>query len=277
MKVYKIFRTLARISLLPIIFGFFQPIACGFSGPDIVEIAADEGSFSLIFPSSMLIISALLSIVPTIRIMKKSTADLAVIPLLIILALISAFISARDSFGSLTDLITYDKGATLIASAVILSIIFSILYLITGRKEMEKESLVSLIEETNSALISAYEKRGYEQKEREEEDFTIPQNDGTPYWTSKSIRIPSGVKKLAAHIEGGKCENYGSFASSLNINGRKVLSAVGIDAFSLRFFDVKESDEVHFDIAISGPPASSYFKGSVEFIMFKGNAVNHED
>ncbi len=262
MKIYKIFRTLARLSLLLVVFGFFQPIACGFSGPEIADIALDEGSAALLFPAAMLFLSCLLSIIPTILIARKKAADLLIVPVLIIIALILAFISAKDSFGGLIDMITYDEGAELIASAVISSLIFSLIYLITSKKEREEENLLSLIQDTNSALLTEYEKSGYEQKKVESEEFTIPQSDGTPYWSSKTIAVPSGIRKAATYIEIDG-SHYGSFASSININGRKAASTLNEDSILIRFFDVKEGDEVIFDIAISGPPASSFLKGSV--------------
>ena len=145
MKIYRICRTLARLSLLLIVFGFFQPVACGFSGPEIADLAFSDGSFSLILPTVLLIAASLVSLIPIFRLRKKSTMDLFIIPLVIIVLLLASLFSAKNSFGDLMDFISYDRGSTFIASAIVLSLLFASLFYILSAKERREEKNMILI------------------------------------------------------------------------------------------------------------------------------------
>lgn len=270
MKIYRIFRTLARLSLLLIVFGFFQPVACGFSGPEIADLAFSDGSFSLILPTILLIAASLVSLIPIFRLRKKSTMDLFIIPLVIIVLLLASLFSAKNSFGDLMDFISYDRGSTFIASAIVLSLLFASLFYILSAKERREEKNMILIRETNESLLSSYERCGYVAEEPKYEEFSLPQNDGSPAWQSKPFIIPQGIRKIACALTIDKNEDKdGTFLCSVVINGRKIRTSYNEDAFIMAAPEVKEGDDVSFEVELNSLPDSSYLKARAEIIILK--------
>ena len=59
--------------------------------------------------------------------------------LVIIVLLLASLFSAKNSFGDLMDFISYDRGSTFIASAIVLSLLFASLFYILSAKERREE------------------------------------------------------------------------------------------------------------------------------------------
>ena len=80
MRNCRIFRILSRLSILLVIIGFFQPVACGFSGPEIVQYSLEEGPLPIIVSSVLLLLSFFISIIMILRIRKKKREGTDCIP-----------------------------------------------------------------------------------------------------------------------------------------------------------------------------------------------------
>ena len=111
---------------------------------------------------------------------------------------------------------------------------------------------------------------GYVAEEPKYEEFSLPQNDGSPSWQSKPFIIPQGIRKIACALAIDKNEDKdGTFLCSVVINGRKIRTSYNEDAFIMAAPDVKEGDEVSFEVELNSLPDSSYLKASAEIIILK--------
>lgn len=135
MRKSRILRITARLTLLLVIFGFFQPVACGFSGPEITELSFKYGSSGLVFSIIMVLLALLLSLIAVLRIRKDGEKEIIANPLIIAVLLGLSYLTAKMELKDLLALISFDRGSFMIGLGIILSLVSGILYAIIHRKE----------------------------------------------------------------------------------------------------------------------------------------------
>lgn len=135
MRKSRIFRITARLTLLFVIFGFFQPVACGFSGPEIAKLSFKYGSSGLVFSIIMVLLALLLSLIAVLRIRKVGEKEIIATPLIIAVLLGLSYLMAKAELKDLLSLISFDRGSIMIGLGIILSLVSGILYAIIHRKE----------------------------------------------------------------------------------------------------------------------------------------------
>lgn len=135
MRKSRILRITARLTLLLVIFGFFQPVACGFSGPEIAKLSFKYGSSGIVFSIIMVLLALLLSLIAILRIRKDGEKEIIANPLIIAVLLGLSYLTAKMELKDLFSLISFDRGSFMIGLGIILSLVSGILYAIIHRKE----------------------------------------------------------------------------------------------------------------------------------------------
>ena len=73
-----------------------------------------------------------------------------------------SYFSAHIEIGDFMEYVIYDRGAKMIALGIILSLVFAIMHYASTGKERSERLYKSILDESAEALISSYERAGYE-------------------------------------------------------------------------------------------------------------------
>lgn len=141
--MYNVFKTLSKISLLFIILGFFQPIACQFTGPEIIEEGFSTPiNKDLFFASIALILTLLVPLIALIR-FNSSSLETIVTPIFAVLLLLIAYLLASNYNGDYLSKYYFDEGLTTILSGIGGSFIFALpLIFIKPEKKNKDENII---------------------------------------------------------------------------------------------------------------------------------------
>ena len=268
MRNCRIFRILSRLSILLVIIGFFQPVACGFSGPEIVQYSLEEGPLPIIVSSVLLLLAFFISIIMILRIRKKSEKELIASPVIISAILILSYFSAHIEIGDFMEYVSYDRGAKMIASGIILSLVFAIMHYASTGKERSERLYKSILDESAEALISSYERAGYEIETHKYEPLKASAISLEDHGETETYVIKEGIERVSSIHFSSEYEVRGPVSASLLINDRCVSKATGAELHQLKIFKVKEGDRVALQFGTE-EGLDALFSGSPEILLFR--------
>jgi hypothetical protein len=131
----KYFTLASKLALLLIIFGFFQPVACNFTGPEIVkEGFSTPLNAELVILSIMMIILVLLPIIALIR-FKSGRAETLLAPVSGLLIMGISYIMGSIYNGDFLSRYYIGKGFYIMTSGLLLSLVLAIVTFFTKPNE----------------------------------------------------------------------------------------------------------------------------------------------